>query len=110
MDGSANTGPSWLNLYGYERSFSDGTTAVGDENYIRESILYPNAKIVAGYPGAMPSFQGLLNDQQLDGLIAYMKSLSDKGPAPAAEGESAEGADAEATDETTSDAAPEGEG
>jgi cytochrome c oxidase subunit 2 len=94
-DGGANTGPTWQNLFGYERPMSDGTTVMGDENYIRESILVPGAKIHAGFANAMPAFQGLLNDAQLDGVIAYMKSLSDRGPAPAATG----GADEEAGEE-----------
>jgi len=48
-----------------------------DENYIRESILNPQAKIVAGYQPVMPTFQGLLNDRQVDALIAYIKLLKE---------------------------------
>lgn len=81
-NGTANTGPTWMNLYGYEMPMSDGTTVLADANYIRESILVPGAKIHAGYSNAMPAFQGLLNEAQLDGVIAYMKSLSDKGGPP----------------------------
>lgn len=87
VDGSANTGPTWKNLYGYEQPMSDGSQVLADENYLRESILVPGAKVHAGYANAMPSFQGLLNDAQLEGLIAYMQSLSDKGPKPEAEGD-----------------------
>lgn len=97
VDGSANTGPTWLNLYGNEQPIADGTKVIADENYIRESILYPGRKLHAGYANVMPQFQGLLSDVQLDGLIAYMKTISDKGgPAPTDETDSEAGADAEA--------------
>ena len=46
-----------------------------DENYIRESIVDPNAKIVAGFAPSMPTYQGKLKDKELDGIIAYIKSL-----------------------------------
>ena len=46
-----------------------------DENYIRQSILEPNAKIVAGFAPAMPTYQGKLKDTEIDGIIAYIKSL-----------------------------------
>ncbi|MEL6740555.1 MAG: hypothetical protein AAFP26_07870, partial [Planctomycetota bacterium] len=62
-----------------------------DANYTRESILVPTAKIVQGYPGNMPSFQGSLSEAQLEGLIAYYQSLSDRGPVQELEGEGAEG-------------------
>ena len=52
---------------------------VADENYIRESILSPSAKIVSGFKPIMPVFQGLVGEEQLNALVAYVKSLS---PAP----------------------------
>ena len=93
VDGSQNTGPTWLNAYGYPVDFQDGASMEArDDNYIRESILNPGAKIVAGYPNQMPSFDGQLSETQLRGVIEYYKSLSDKytPPDPEAE-ESAEG-------------------
>ena len=48
---------------------------MADENYIRESILNPGAKIAAGFKNIMPSFQGVVNEEQLLALIAYIKSL-----------------------------------
>ena len=48
-----------------------------DENYIRESILDPGAKIVKGYKPLMPTFQGLVSEEQLNALVAYVKSLSE---------------------------------
>ena len=51
------------------------TDVVVDENYLRESILVPAAKIVDGYPNQMVSYQGQLTDKELDALIAYIRSL-----------------------------------
>ena len=56
-----------------------GSAVVVDENYLRESILSPQAKIVLGYQPVMPTFQGVLKDKQIDALIAYIKSLKESG-------------------------------
>ncbi|MEM9373915.1 MAG: c-type cytochrome, partial [Planctomycetota bacterium] len=105
LDGSPNTGPTWLNLYGSSGQMADGSTVEKDANYLRESILVPNAKIVAGYAGNMPSFQGQLNDVQLDGLLAFMRSISEFAPEePIIDGEPAEPAE---PDEAASDPASE---
>ena len=47
-----------------------------DENYIRESILNPTAKIVVGFDPVMPTFQGRFDEDELAAMIAYIKSLS----------------------------------
>lgn len=76
IDGTNKVGPTWKGLYGSARKFTDGSAlAAADENYIRESILVPNAKVVAGYAGVMPSYQGQLNDKQLESIIEYIKTL-----------------------------------
>lgn len=76
VDGSAGVGPTLQGIFGATRNFTDGTSAVADENYLRESILNPAAKIVEGYQPQMPAvYSGLLSAQQLDGLIAYLKTL-----------------------------------
>ena len=54
----------------------DGRTVVADENYIRESILNPGAKIVAGFKPIMPTFQGQVSEENLMALVAYVKSLA----------------------------------
>ena len=64
-------------MWGQERVFDDGTSTVIDNNYIRSSILEPQTQIVAGYQGVMPTYQGLLNDRELDALIAFLKSLQE---------------------------------
>ncbi|NJK32021.1 MAG: cytochrome c oxidase subunit II [Deltaproteobacteria bacterium] len=74
-DGSAKVGPSFKGLYGKQEALATGETLTVDENYIRESIYEPNAKVVAGFTPQMPSFAGQINDQQMDALIAYIRSL-----------------------------------
>jgi cytochrome c oxidase subunit 2 len=69
-------GPPLSGLYGRPVKLSDGSTVVADEAYLRESILYPSAKIVAGYPPIMPTFKGQATEEQLLQLISYIKSLS----------------------------------
>jgi cytochrome c oxidase subunit 2 len=77
-DGSALVGPTWLGLFGTEERFTDGSTAVVDEAYLVESIVDPNAKIVEGFlPDVMPKdFGDKLSDQDIEAIIAYIKSLS----------------------------------
>ena len=78
VDGTANTGPSFQNSYGYEHLMSDGTTVAVDENYIHESILDPQAKIRDGFQGVMPTFQGKIKESEIRQITAYLKYLSDK--------------------------------
>jgi cytochrome c oxidase subunit 2 len=75
IDGQKGEGPSFKGLFGKTEKFRDGSTAVVDENYIRESILNPQAKVVAGYEPVMPTFQGLLREIEIKGMIAYIKEL-----------------------------------
>ena len=74
--------PSLNGLYGAQVLLADGSTVTADDAYIRESILQPNAKIVAGYLPVMPTFQGQLTEEQILALIAYTKSLQSQ-PVPA---------------------------
>jgi cytochrome c oxidase subunit 2 len=75
VDGVAFTGPSFNGIYGRPVSLTGSGSVIADENYLRESILSPQAKIVAGYQPVMPTYQGLLDNRQIDALIAYIKSL-----------------------------------
>lgn len=69
-------GPSYVGLFGREVELADGTTVIADENYIRESIENPHAKIVKGYENVlMPPYPGLLTELELNALMAYLKSL-----------------------------------
>lgn len=69
-------GPGFKGVFGGSRKFTDGSTlASADENYLRESILVPQAKIVEGYDGSMPSFQGRLTDRHIYCIIEFLKGL-----------------------------------
>lgn len=74
IDGSANVGPTWLGLWGSQRPLDDGTSVLGDAEYIRESIVDPNAKVAAGYPAIMPNYSRL-DDEQIEALTAFIESL-----------------------------------
>jgi len=76
-------GPNLQGVFGKPVLLEDGRTVTADENYIRESILDPGAKIVNGYKPVMPTFQGLVSEEQLNALVAYVKSLAQAGPGQA---------------------------
>lgn len=69
-------GPNLAGIFGKPVQLEDGLTVVADENYVRESILSPSAKVVKGFKPIMPVFQGLVSEEQLTELVAYVKSLS----------------------------------
>ena len=73
LDGTRKTGPSFAGTM-EPHALASGETIVADENYIRESILEPKAKIVAGYQPVMPSYKGQLTDDQIRGLVEFIKS------------------------------------
>ncbi|MGE0393593.1 MAG: cytochrome c oxidase subunit II [Vicinamibacterales bacterium] len=68
-------GPSLHGVFGSEIALANGTTITADDNYIRESILTPQVKLVAGYQPQMPTFQGLVNEEGVMALLEYVKSL-----------------------------------
>lgn len=73
-DGSIKVGPSFKGLFGKQEQTSAGTVEV-NEDYIRESVLQPAAKVVQGYQPVMPTYQGQLSDREISGLIEYIKTL-----------------------------------
>ena len=75
VDGSPSLGPTWKGLAGMSRSFTDGTTATADDDYIKQSILDPTAHVVAGFAPIMPSYKGILSDREIEDLTAYIKTL-----------------------------------
>jgi cytochrome c oxidase subunit 2 len=79
-DGTPGIGPSFLGLWGKEENFTDGSTGVADENYLYESIVDPQAKIVQGYDPVMPTYAGRLKDKEITYIIEYIKSLSEEQP------------------------------
>jgi cytochrome c oxidase subunit II len=74
-DGSGRC-PTLVGLYGRPVQLAGGGTVRADEAYLRESILYPEAKVVAGYQPLMPTFQGLVTEEGVLELIEYIKSLA----------------------------------
>jgi cytochrome c oxidase subunit 2 len=72
-------GPSLVGLFGAPVQLQTGTRVIADEAYLRESILNPKAKIVAGYQPIMPTFQGQISEAALLQIIAYIKSLGKEG-------------------------------
>jgi cytochrome c oxidase subunit II len=74
--------PNLRGLYNKPVQLSTGSTVLATDAYLRESILEPNAKIVAGFePNVMPNFKGQISEEQVIQLIAYVKSLSPAAPA-----------------------------
>ena len=69
-------GPNLEGIYGHEVRLEGGESVVVDDNYLRESILDPGAKLVEGYRAVMPTYQGQLSEEELLELIRYVKSLT----------------------------------
>jgi cytochrome c oxidase subunit 2 len=94
-------GPDLTGLFGTQVELSTGQSVIANEDYIRESILNPAAKIVKGYQPIMPSFRGTLTTEQVNALVLYIQSLGPQGggtgatsggaPTPAAPGTAAPG-------------------
>jgi cytochrome c oxidase subunit II len=73
LNGTASTGPALNLIWGKNEEFTDGSSTLVDENYIRDSIYDPNKQIVKGYEPKMPTFKGKLTDKDIDHLIAFIK-------------------------------------
>jgi cytochrome c oxidase subunit II len=71
--------PSLVNLYGSVVRLADESAVPADGDYLRESILRPAARIVAGWAPIMPVFEGVIPEEELNSLIAYIASLSGEG-------------------------------
>jgi cytochrome c oxidase subunit 2 len=77
VDGRAGVGPTFKGVFGHEVKLQDGSTVTADENYIRESILYPSRQVVAGFSPVMPTFRGQLKDREITAIIEYLKGLAE---------------------------------
>ena len=82
-NGEGGRGPTLAGLFGRQTLLSTGQTVRADEAYIRESIINPQAKLVAGFGPIMPTFQGQVSEDQLVQLLAFIKSLQIVSPQPA---------------------------
>ena len=77
-------GPNLQGIFGKPVQLEDGRTITADENYLRECILDPGSKRVKGFQPIMPTFQGLVTEEQVNALVAYIKSISNTKPADGA--------------------------
>ncbi len=74
-DGSARIGPSYKGLFGSMRELVNGSKVAADENYIRQSIEFPQKQLVKGFAPTMPTFKGIIKGEELNAIIAYIKSV-----------------------------------
>ena len=74
--GPQQRGAKLENLFGTDVKLTTGQVVKADEDYIRNSILNPTSQIVEGFQPIMPTFKGQVTEEQLNSLVAYIKSLS----------------------------------
>jgi len=75
VEAEGDRGPSLVGLFGSEVSLQDGRSVTADEAYLRESIVNPQAKVVAGFQPIMPTYEGQISEEGLIQLVAYIKTL-----------------------------------
>jgi cytochrome c oxidase subunit 2 len=75
VDGTLKLGPTLKNQFGKEILHTDGTVMIIDVAYIRESLMDPLKHIAEGYTPIMPSYKPVLNDEDIENIIAYIKAL-----------------------------------
>src|SRR5262245_20569251 len=118
LETGAGRGPSLQGLFGKDVKLANGATVKVDEAYLRESILNPGAKVVAGYTNDMPTFQGLVTEEQVAMIIQYIKSIGPRqgeaatttpAPASAAPAPATQGVGRPAPPQAAKPAAPQGE-
>src|SRR5436853_7448820 len=66
-------GPNLTGVFGKPVLLEDGRTVTADENYVRESILSPTATVVSGFTPLIPPFRGVVSEEQLNALVAYVE-------------------------------------
>ncbi|MCW5937349.1 MAG: c-type cytochrome [Fimbriimonadaceae bacterium] len=69
-------GPSLYGIFGTRRTFSDGSSKVADNDYLRESILTPWLLLTRGYEASMPAYKGQITEERVLALVEYMKTLT----------------------------------
>jgi cytochrome c oxidase subunit II len=79
---SGARGPNLQGLFGRPVRLTDNRVIIADENYIRESILNPNAKVVSGFQPIMPTFQGVVSEEGMVQITEYIKHLAEQESQP----------------------------
>ena len=72
--------PPLQGLFGRQVALADGSHVLADEGYLRDSILLPQKQLVAGYAPIMPTYSNLLDEEAVQRLVAYLRSLADQTP------------------------------
>ena len=81
VDATKLVGPGWGGLYASQVLLADGSEVTADDAYLAESIRSPDAKIVEGYAtGTMPAYETMLNEGQVDAIVAYIRALQGARP------------------------------
>ena len=75
IDGTVKVGPSLKGLYGREEHLEGGGEVIADEEYFRESLFDPGAKVARGFPNIMPTYKGSITDDDIAAIITYIKTL-----------------------------------
>ena len=75
IGGAVKVGPDWKGLFGSNVPLEGGKTVIADEEYLRESIVDPGAKVVKGFPNVMPTYKTTLSKEDIDAVVAYLKTL-----------------------------------
>lgn len=75
IHGAVLAGPPLDRLVNRPRRLANGTEVMADENYLRESIYAPRAKVVEGFGATMPSYEGQLADDEIDAIVDYLVHL-----------------------------------
>jgi cytochrome c oxidase subunit 2 len=74
--GASQRGAVLEGIFGKDVELASGDKVLVDEQYIRNSVLNPGSQIVKGYQPIMPTFKGQVTEEQLNSLVAYIKSLT----------------------------------
>ena len=100
LDGAAGVGPTFKDLYGSMRHIRDQDDCECDEDYVRESMLDPMARVSQGFEPVMPTFKGRIKDKEITAVVEFLKSLSVHAPQ---DGDVPADADDTQTDDTPTD-------
>ena len=74
IEGKEKIGPNFHGVYGSTVPLADGTSVKADEEYLRESIVDPGAKVVKGYPNVMPTYKTTLKPEEVEAVVEFLKT------------------------------------